>query len=368
MNPLAAMTPRQRWLAALRLEPVDRLPFWPKLDGAYVRAQRLPFQKMTVEAIHDWIGSDQHVWVGDGLRETRRCTSVETQQTAAGRRTVYRAPCGETEQVQLFDEATQSCHPVRFPVRSLEDVRLMTAIYEDVSVELDREAVAEAQRRVREIGEGALTATGIGESPLMYWIEWLAGVETAHYLLADHPGEVEALFAAMDRVLRRRAELLAETSPADVLYLIENTSTTLISPEQYRRHCLGHVGEYARIVQGAGRMLVLHMCGHLKALLPELRGIPARAFEAFTSPPVGNATLAEGRAACPNVCLIGGTNATLWLRSAKEIVARLGQDLGALPHHRGIVVTSGGMMPPMASPETVRSVCRWIRRYPAGLD
>jgi len=33
------MTPKERWLAALRLRPVDRLPFWPKFDAAYLRAQ-----------------------------------------------------------------------------------------------------------------------------------------------------------------------------------------------------------------------------------------------------------------------------------------------------------------------------------------
>ena len=34
-----SMTPKQRWLAAIHMEPVDRLPFCPKLDWAYPRAQ-----------------------------------------------------------------------------------------------------------------------------------------------------------------------------------------------------------------------------------------------------------------------------------------------------------------------------------------
>ena len=29
------MTPKERWLAAIHMKLVDRLPFWPKLDGAY---------------------------------------------------------------------------------------------------------------------------------------------------------------------------------------------------------------------------------------------------------------------------------------------------------------------------------------------
>lgn len=359
----SAQTTRERWLAAIRLQPVDRLPFWPKLDGAYLRAQAQPFCEMTNEAIQTWIGSDPQAWVGDGLKETHRRASVDVEQSGAQRRTVYRTPFGAAELVQQFDEASQSWAPIRFPVQSREDIRTLTAFYEDVSVEIDPAALAEARRCVKEIGDGALTATGIGESPLMYWIEWLAGVENAHYLLADHPGEVEALFAAMDRILRRRSELLAGSSPADVLYLIENTSTTLISPDQYRRYCLGHVVAYAGIVRAACRILFLHMCGHLKALLPDLARIPAQAFEAFTSPPVGNATLPDGRAACPDTCLVGGTNAVLWTRPAGEIIAALERDLDLLPHHRGIVVTSGGMMPPMCKPETIRTVCQWVQAY-----
>jgi hypothetical protein len=107
------------------------------------------------------------------------------------------------------------------------------------------------------------------------------------------------------------------------------------------------------------------MCGHLKALLPDLETLPVAGFEAFTSPAVGNTTLADGRVACPGKCLIGGTNAALWLRPAKQIIAALERDLDALPHHRGLLPSSAGMMPPAAAPEAVRQVAEWIHRYPA---
>ena len=36
------MTPKQRWLAAVRMQEVDRLPFWPKLDAAYAPGTGYP--------------------------------------------------------------------------------------------------------------------------------------------------------------------------------------------------------------------------------------------------------------------------------------------------------------------------------------
>ena len=359
------MTPRERWLAAIRLQPVDRLPFWPKLDNAYPPAQTAPFRDMDLEAIHEWIGSDQHQGIPDGLREVRKTTAVETHSRNGTRRTIYRTPRGETEQVQQFDLPSHSWHPVRFPVQTRADIALMTEVFDDVKLELDKDQLERAHAQARAIGSRALRTNSIGKSPLMYWIEWLAGVETAHFLLVDYPREVEALFDAIHRVLRQKTELLCEHSPADVLYLVENTSTTLISPAQYRRYCFAHIEEYGCIAQSAGRDLILHMCGHLKALLPDLAQVPAAAFEAFTSPTLGNTTLLDGRASCPDKCLIGGTNAVLWTRPVKEIIRRIEQDLDELPHHRGIVLTSAGVMPPLCAPETIRQVGEWVRSYPA---
>lgn len=360
-----AMTPRQRWLAAMRLQPVDRLPFWPKLDAAYARAQAAPFVDWTNDRIHEWIGSDRHVGLPGCVRDVRTRTSVERRRDGDRHVTTFTAPGGTAALVNRFDPGSQSWHPVEFPVRSAEDIAIMTEVFTDVRPELDAEGLARARQAEEEIGEDAVTTNGVGESPLMYWVEWLAGVANAHYLLADCPEAVEGLFDAIHRHLLARTEILCAHSPADLLYFIENTSTTLISPAQYRRYCKRHLGEYAAVARGHDRLVVLHMCGHLKALLADLNDLPVAAFEAYTTPTVGNTTLADGRSACADKCLVGGSNAALWTRPADEITAGLAEQLAPLPHHRGLVVTSAGVMPPLCPPEIIREVCHWVRQYPA---
>jgi uroporphyrinogen-III decarboxylase len=359
-----AMTSKERWLAAAKMEPVDRLPFWPKLDAAYPRAQAGRFYGAAIDAIHDWIGSDRHVWVAPCVREVRERCSLKVSTQGIVRRTVYRTRYGEAEMVTQFDGASQAWHPTRFPVRTRDDIRLMTAYFEDTEVVLDADLLEQARARIAEVGPDGIVCSSIGESPLMRWVEWIAGVENAHLLLADYTAEVEALFEAMHRVLLEKTRLVVEHSPVDMLYMTENTSTTLISPGQYRRYCYPHIHAYGEIARRHGRILALHMCGHLKLLLPMLSELPAQAFEAFTSPPVGNTRLADGRGACPDKCLIGGTNAVLWTRPPEEIVAEIERDLDALPHHRGVAVTSAGVMPPLCPPETIRAVCTWVKHYP----
>jgi hypothetical protein len=358
------MRSRERWLAAIRFQPLDHLPFWPKLDPAYPRFRQAPFSSMDVTAIHRWMGTDPHLWIPEVFKEnTHKNRAIRSTH---GSLTITRFEIGSAtlEQVLNFDEDSQAFHPVSYPIRTADDIELMTEYYRNLTVEPDPAALEIARALVESNGGEYVSGTAVGESPLMYFLEWLAGIQNAQYLLQDHPTECAGLFAAMHGVLTRKMEISAELNPADILYLIENTSTTLISPRQYRAFSTLHLQAYGAITRQAGRILILHMCGHLKQLLPDLSTLPVEGFEAFTSPTVGNTTLGDGRRECPDKCLIGGTNAVLWLQPASKIITTLEQDLDALPHTRGIVITSGGVMPPFCEPGTIKEVRTWLNAYP----
>ena len=359
------MTPKERWLAALAMKPVDRLPFWPKLDAAYPWFRSGAFAGMNLAAIHDFIGSDKHVGFDRCFREVRRRTSVETRREGNVTTSVYQTPHGDMREVRCFDVDSQAWHPTEFPIKAREHLALMREIYEDCEVELDGDKLAQARARAKEIGESASTNQPITTTPLMWFVEHFAGVENAHFLLADCPEEVEALFDAMHRVNRRKTEISVENSPADLFYMIENTSTSLISPAQFRKHCAPHLREYTQIVNSGGGRMVYHVCGLLKALLPDIATLGGTGIEAFTAPTLGDTTLLDGRTACPDLCLIGGTQATFWTKPARDIIARIEEALDPLPHHRGLVITSAGVMPPMCEPETIKAVCDWVKTYPA---
>jgi len=356
-----AMTPRRRWMAALRCEPVDCFAFWPKLNHSYPRAQSGAFRDMSVQELLDWIDCDPQLGVPECVKTVHHRTRFEVVRENGTMRTIYGTPHGELVGIDRYDEPSGSWHPREFAVKTVEDIDRLTAYYEDLTFELDPEALARARERIKEIGESGMPIMGIGISPLMHWLQHIAGIAEGHYLLADHTEKVETLFAHMHRCLVDIATILAEHAPVDAIYSTENTSTTLISPAMSRKYCVPHLAEYGRIITAGGKMHLLHMCGLLKDLLPDIVALPAVAVEAFTSPPVGNTTFADGRAASPDECFIGGTNAMLWLGTAREIIARLEQDLAELPHKRGLIPSSAGVMPPACNPHTIREVCRWLK-------
>jgi hypothetical protein len=357
------MNTKERWLAAIYNKSVDRLPFWPKLTNAYPPHQKSPFRTMSIAEIHDWVGSDKHVGIPGCLKIRRKKTSIEEVESKGIRRVTYGTPVGELLATMHFDTASASWHPTKFPIESVEDVKTMTLFFADADIDIDDEGLEKSRHLQKTIGDDAVTNMHIGESPLMEFIERLAGVEKGHYLLIDCRQAVEELFLAMHESLLKKTRIIAECCPADLLYFIENTSTTLISPAQFRTYCMRHIDDYGAMIQGAHKPMILHMCGFLKDILPDLAGTKARAFEAFTTPTLGNATLADGRKACPDQCLIGGTNAMLWCEDARSIIRRLEKDLDALPHHRGLVVTSAGVMPPFDDPAKIREVCQWVKGY-----
>ena len=361
----ASMTPRERWLAALRCEPVDRLPFWPKIDAAYAQHQAEPFRNMNTAELHRWIGSDQHAGVAACVKVVRKKTSTRAARTNGTRVTEYITPMGTLTATDRFDAASCSWHPVEFPVKRREDIQIMSLFFSDATCEFDNSQFEQASAAMESIGENAVATTGIGISPLMNWVQHLAGIENAYFMLWDCREDVEELFREMHGSLCRRAEIVAEKCPAPVVYSVENTSTTLISPDLFRKYCYKHLSDYGNILSSAGKLHLLHMCGHLAGVLADVARLPAAGIEAFTSPPVGNTPLNHGRTVCWDKCLIGGTNAVLWTKTAAEIYDQVSHDLDELPHQRGVVVTSAGVMPPLCKPETIREVAELVKSYPA---
>ena len=201
-----------------------------------------------------------------------------------------------------------------------------------------------------------ITLTGMGISPLMNLIQHLLGPENTYYFMADYPDEMDELIGAMHEDRFRFLRALVGGTPFGHICSVENTSTTLLSPGVFERYCWRHLLDYGRLIAEAGKTHVLHQCGKLHALLPKIEELPASAIEAYSSPPVGDTTLADRVERAPTTAIIGGSNATTWLLPVDEICESIEQPLVEAGTVAGVVLTSAGVMPPACSIETIRQV------------
>ena len=358
------MTRKERFARALRCEEVDRLPFWVKIFSQdYLAAQEQKYRKMGELALADHLDLDHMAGGGAPVA----CTNDKVQRTAKNENgrltTVSKTPDGTLTAVDAFDPGSQSWHPSEFPIKTRSDLKAARHLFAHNRFEINRAQVPKCVERIAAVGDRGVVLTGMGISPLMNLIQHLIGPMNTHYFLVDYPDEMDELISVMHEERLRFLRCLLEDCPYDYIVSVENTSTTLLSPRLFERYCWRHLNDYGRVMQERGKRHILHMCGHLKALLPRINQLPAIAIEAYTSPPVGNTTLADRVRLSPRIAVIGGTNAALWLRPVAEICAEIEKSIRDAGTTRGLILTSAGVMPPAASIEKIRQVRDFAKRF-----
>jgi len=363
---MAAMTRRERFERALRHEEVDRLPFWVKIfSPSYLDFQDERYRNMGELALADFLDLDHMGW-GDSPVAGVNDRVEQTAEQQEGLRTVrFKTPDGVLTMAERFAKSSISWHPAEFPIKTAADLRAARHLFEGTRFTLDDDRLDRAKERIRAVGDRGIVLVAVGISPLMNLIQHLLGPEQTYLFLADYPAEMDELIGVMHEERLRYLRCLLANCPYVYLMSVENTSTTLLSPEVFARTCWRHLADYGRLIREAGRCHILHMCGKLKALLPRIDELPAVAIEAFTAPPLGDATLADRAALCPSKAVIGGTQATLWLRPAEEICAAIERSIAEAGGFRGVVLTSAGVMPPACSIPKIRQVRELVRRIAA---
>jgi len=364
MTATPELTPKERFERALRCEEVDRLPFWMKIFGASYRDfQEQKYRDMSEFEMVEFLDLDHYAGAPAPVRSHNDKVTVKSERNNGRQTIVTETPDGALRAVNGWEPSSHSWHPVEFPIKSVDDLRAARHCFAHASHTVNPETLEKGRQRLKQVGDRGITISGLGISPLMEIIQHLVGPENTYYMMADHPDEMDELIEDMHQERLRYVRVAAEHAPVDYLVSVENTSTTLLSPSIFEKYCWRHLTEYGRIVNDHGKQHMLHQCGKLKALLPKIEELPATSIEAFTSPPVGDTTLADRAALCPGTAVIGGTNATLWLEPARNICESIERSLEEAGGMRGVVLTCAGVMPPAAALPKIAEV----REFAKGL-
>lgn len=366
-NGAEQMSSRERILAVLNGKDVDRFPVWLKMaNPTWKSTQPEPYHSMDgLELLRQ---ADCDVMMGCGLpggalkaERPHVQTRVETEGNI--RHTITETPDGPLVGKVARETVTNTSHPVGFCADTLDGLRRLRWCYTDTTYTVDESVAQQGAECQRELeAEDIFTMSGIGPAPLMDLVEHLCGPEAYAYHMYDDPALFAETLEIMHQDRLRQLQAMLPHVPSDTFWMSENTSTTLISPTVFERHCVPHLAAYGRLILEHGLIPVHHMCGTLNALLETIDALPAMANEAYTTPPVGDTTLAEGRTRMPSKALIGGTNATLWLEPAERIVEAVAEDLANCPDRRRIFLTSAGVLPPPVTFEKAKAVVAGLKR------
>jgi len=359
------MTRKERFERALRCEDVDRIPFWVKGFGRECRKTwGEPYLSMTDLELADALDLDHMAGGPSPVVWTNERVTFHSEEADGRRTNRFETPDGVLTEVYGFDAPSCSWHPLEFPIKTIDDLRAARHIHEGNQYRLDEDKVEAARARSREVGDRGITMTGMGISPWMDLVQHKLGPEQAYYFLFDHPEAVRELIDLMHAERMRFLRCLLSGCPYDYIVSVENTSTTLLSPTLFEDICWPQLMDYGTLIGEAGKNHVMHMCGKLRALLPKIEELPAIAVEAYTSPPVGDTTLADRVELCPTTAIIGGTSAALWIRPTEVICEAIEASFAEAGTQRGVVLTSAGVLPPSVTLEKVQRVRDFVQGMP----
>ncbi len=325
------MTSRERMNAAIRGGDCDRLPWAPELNAAFVRqvlaGDDVPPERQYVEACRR-IGADCLLAASPAAQMMR---GVATERVTDGptTTTVWRTPAGDLRSREEARAAAQTTFEVEHRIKTVEDVRAYRWVMEHAEVVAAPAGTVE--RTLATLGEdGIISLTGPA-TPIMQLLMTDLRAPAMHYLLADHEAEVVALFEVMHERNKEVYRIAAE-APGDLVRPFEDTSTSLLSPAMYRRHCMPYLRDYAAIVQAKGKRFVPHLCGLLRNVLDDLRDTGIDGIEALTPPETGDTPLSLARRVLgERSILIGGIDpAWFSLLSPAEMRRRLGAILAEM--------------------------------------
>lgn len=326
------MTPRQRLLAALKGEKVDRIPWSPNL-AYWTSFQSKEIMEMCEVELLESMGADPLIrghhpnpprdkeWSHLRSYDTvyHNC-SIENVVDGNTRTMHIKTKIGDLKAVYVLSPEGATWFLCEHPIKTQDDYKIVKYFFDNMELipnfkDFDDAAALYGERALIV----AMLAPEINvKSSFQSLVEFWVGTEELAYAVEDYPEEVDMVVEAMRKVNRRAAEISADSN-AEAFITWEDTSTTNISPAYYERYILPEINEWCTILQAKGKMYIQHACGHLAGLMDLMGSSKINGIESISPPPTGNITMKDARAALPaDKFLIGGIEPTVLLNSNME--------------------------------------------------
>jgi uroporphyrinogen-III decarboxylase len=376
------MTPKERLLAALQGKQVDRIPWSPFLVWWWENQNQI-IRDLGQPAFLSHLGADtllrgfstvcksSHIYAimhTDAYDyslpfDDDRC---EFRRQKRADEIVYEwvTPVGSLRMISKYSYRAIVDLPIEYPVKTKEDYKILTYLVENMQLAPNYEPNEQAIRVLGDNGLYVPVVTPFLKTPFQALVEHYVGVMNLSYHMVDFPEETEALLAIMNEKAAQSVRMAAE-SPAEAFITWEDSSTTNLSPAWYAQYVAPVIYEWGRILHTAGKLLLHHACGHLRALLPIMAQGGADAIESVTPPTLGNVHIWEAQEILGDqVGIIGGIEGAFFQDSSlEELRGYLTDVLLPRVNPRRFILANADSCPPGVSFEKFRLVSDIVKNW-----
>jgi len=162
-----------------------------------------------------------------------------------------------------------------------------------------------------------------GTSGIFENVSFLPGVETLCYMLYDEPDLVEALFSKIGSLFTQVFRALADIDEVGALCLADDLGHyggTFLPPNILRKHVFPWYVQIASIAKEADKPFILHSCGNIKEVMPDLINTGINAKHSFEDKiqPIWEAKQEYGE----RIALLGGIDMNILASASEEKTRR----------------------------------------------
>ena len=362
------LTKRERYLKALRNEPVDELVWAPNFDywlGVNRMEGTLPgkYEGMSRNDIVRAI--DGCIWNRTAGYRTVIDASVRSVARTEGDTEIHEhhTPLGTIREVYL---QTEGKHRSKFLsehyVKDLDSLRIMQYVVEATHYEPDYASTIQA---LQETGADGVVLNSGFLVPFIQFAKTDAGYQEGFLMWMDHRKEVDALIQAWFENFLQGCRVVAE-GPADIIATGDNMDGVMISPAIFKEYAIPFYQEARKIIAPKGKIFEGHWCGRTQNLLPLTPGCGLDVVEAIVSKPMADITLSEALDLLRSeVVLQGGIPAVLVCKeggSYQDFARYIREVILPLKGRRGFILGMADNVPPNADFLRVEAVAGMIRR------
>jgi hypothetical protein len=394
----SGLTRKGRMLAAIRGEPVDRLPWAPRMDLWY-RANRLAgtlpgrYRHASLVEMVDDMDLGFHAVVPDfqalatpeddidralGIYNLAMmpCRTVlgniGRRVRREGDRTfvTYETPRGSVSTTVLYDDRMRKAgititHVEEYAFKGAQDYGALRWIFENAAAVPNPEGYGEFAARVGDRGL-AVGFVNLAASGMHLVQRELMPLDLFFYEMHDHPEEILHLAQAVDAYLGRAVEAAA-ASTAEVIFLGANYDASVTTPPFFRDHIRPSLRAAAQMLHARGRHLLTHTDGENSGLLQHYLEAQFDIADSICPSPMTKLSFRQVRDAFGSaVTIMGGIPSIALLPSSmgeREFDAFVEDFFTQIGSGRNLIMGISDTTPPAASFERLVRLAERVRDF-----
>ena len=330
------MTMRQRFLAVLRGEPHDRVPFI-QYDGFIPNAE-----------VWNLLGPERMGllrWCWTSRAEQHHTRFAETpieKDGLRGIRTTLYTPKGNLTSEQFFEPIYNSASTAKHFVEDIKDYDALDSYLEDCTIVFDPSGYRKA---LKELGDHGLPLLSVERTAWQQlWVQWV-NIENLSWHFAEYEDRLLHTIGLLEKRQRAVMDCACRVNSAFVDFP-DNITAPMIGRSHFERFCMPMYRELAGRLAETGALAFCHMDGDLKPLWDLIGTSGLSGLDSMSPPPDNDTSVAEAHRMWPEMRLCINFPSSVHLMKPEQIRIHTREILNQAGHTGRLSIDLSENVPP----------------------